>query len=126
MRPYTFRLFVLLMLMAIHSVSSFAASSPHANIAARAEQGDAEAQYLLGRMYQGGQGVPQDNGEAAKLYRKSAEQGYAPAERSLGSMYQGAYGALPKDDLEARRWFSKAAEQGDSLAKFALFLEDIP
>src|SRR5262249_21181075 len=47
-----------------------------------------------------------------------------PAERSLGAMYQGGYGGLSKDEAEARRWFTKAAEQGDSLAKFALFLEN--
>jgi hypothetical protein len=124
MRPQIFRLFVALMLMAIHSVSSFAASPAPADIMARAEQGNAEAQYSVGLMYQGGRGVPQDLAEAAKWYRKSAEQGYPPAERSLGSMYQGGYGGLAKDDVEARRWLSKAAEQGDSLAKFALFLEN--
>ena len=39
-------------------------------------------------------------------------------------MYLGGYGWLPKDDVEARRLFSRAAEQGDSIAQFALFLED--
>jgi len=125
MRPHIFRLFVVLMLMVMHSVSSFAASPAPADIMARAEQGNAEAQYRLGRMYQGGQQVPHDSAKAAEWYRKSAEQGYPPAERSLASMYQGGYGGLPKDDVEARRWFSKAAEHGDRLAEFALFLDDI-
>ena len=66
MRPYIFRLFVVLMSMAIPSVSSFAVSPAAADITIRAEQGNAEAQYRLGRMYQGGQGVPQDYAEDAK------------------------------------------------------------
>src|SRR5262249_60754173 len=104
--------------------SSLEASPPPADLRAPAEQGNAEAEYRLGRMSEGGQGVRQDSAEAAKWYRKSAEQGYPPAQRSLGSMYQGGYGGLSKDEAEARRWFTKAAEQGDSLAKFALFLEN--
>lgn len=39
----------------------------------RAEQGDARAQFGLGLMYDAGQGVPQDDSEAAKWYRKAAE-----------------------------------------------------
>ncbi len=38
-----------------------------------AEQGDAGAQYNLGLMYREGQGVSQDDAEAAKWYRKAAE-----------------------------------------------------
>ncbi|MEO0810898.1 MAG: sel1 repeat family protein, partial [Pseudomonadota bacterium] len=34
-----------------------------------AEQGDADVQYVLGVMYYTGQGVAQDYGEAARLYR---------------------------------------------------------
>src|SRR5437016_13655062 len=126
MRTPFVRFFIVLTLAAICAISSFAASTAPADIVARAEQGDAEAQYRLGRVYQGGRGVAQDNAEAAKWYRRSAEQGYPPAERYLGLMYQGGYGGLPRDEVEARRWLSKAAEHGDSLAKFALFLEDIP
>ena len=42
-----------------------------------AEQGDAEAQYNLGVMYDNGQGVAQDYAEAVKWYRRAAEQGDA-------------------------------------------------
>ena len=40
-----------------------------------AEQGDANAQYVLGVLYEDGLGVEQSNTEAAKWYRKAAEQG---------------------------------------------------
>ena len=39
-----------------------------------AEQGYAEAQYVLGYMYDEGAGVPQDFKEAVRWYRKAAEQ----------------------------------------------------
>ena len=40
-----------------------------------AEQGDADAQFLLGFMYAYGKGVAQDFAKAVKWYRKAAEQG---------------------------------------------------
>jgi hypothetical protein len=51
-----------------------------------AEAGDATAQYNLGVMYAEGQGVPQDDEEAAKWFRKAAEQGDADAQCTLGKM----------------------------------------
>ena len=42
---------------------------------ARAEQGDAAAQYNLGIMYGNGTGVPQDDAEALRWYRLAADQG---------------------------------------------------
>jgi len=52
-----------------------------------AEQGDAEAQKNLGRMYFKGEGVTRDYAEAEKWYRKSAEQGNSIAQKNLGMMY---------------------------------------
>lgn len=48
-----------------------------------AEQGDANAQYNLGTMYDNGEGVREDDEEAAKWYRKAAEQGDATALAAL-------------------------------------------
>ena len=44
---------------------------------ARAEQGDAPAQFALGVMYAEGRGVPQDDAEAVRWYGLAAEQGHA-------------------------------------------------
>ena len=52
-----------------------------------AEQGDADAQFNLGVMYDEGDGVPQDYKEAFKWYRFAAEQGVALAQTYLGVMY---------------------------------------
>ena len=58
----------------------------------RAEQGAVDAQNNLGLMYDLGQGVPQDDKEAVKWYRKSAEQGLAIAQHNLGWMYDNGRG----------------------------------
>ena len=46
----------------------------------KAEQGHAVAQFNLGNMYREGDGVPQDDAEAVKRYRKAAEQGLTEAQ----------------------------------------------
>ena len=48
-----------------------------------AERGDAIAQYRLGLMYKNGEGVPQDDVEAVRWFRKAAEQGHAGAQSYL-------------------------------------------
>jgi TPR repeat protein len=77
---------------------------------AKAEQGDAEAQFNLGFCYDDGRGVTKNYGEAVKWYRKAAEQDYAPAQFNLGYCYANGQG-VRKDKAEAVKWFRKAAEQ---------------
>jgi hypothetical protein len=67
-------------------------------------------------MYQNGQGVAQDDVEAARWYRNAADQGEAAAQSGLGIMYQNGQG-VPQDDAEAMKWYRKAADQGDATAK---------
>ena len=50
-----------------------------------AEQGDADAQFKLGTMYNRGEGVPQDHAEALKWYRRAADQGHDVAQYNLVS-----------------------------------------
>lgn len=88
---------------------------------ANAEQGDEEAQFNLGVMYAGGQGVPQDSKQAVAWYRKAAEQGYAEAQFCLGEMYHKGLG-VPQDYAQAAAWYSKAAEQGYPKAQLGLGL----
>ncbi len=78
-----------------------------------AEQGNAEAQDLLGRMYSGGFGVTRDEAEAMKWYRLAAEQGNASGQVSLGSAYDFGWG-VSQDYAEAVKWYRLAAEQGDA------------
>ena len=81
-----------------------------------AEQGNADAQNKLGRMYDNGEGVAKDAVEAAKWYRKSAEQGNADAQNNLAYCYTKGAG-VEKDFSEAARWFRRSAEQGNADAK---------
>lgn len=84
-----------------------------------AGQGHAEAQLILGSMYDIGLGVPQDYLEAARWYRLAAEQGNAKAQSKLGSMYDIGLG-VPHDHKEAAKWWRLAAEKGDAFAQLNL------
>jgi TPR repeat protein len=81
-----------------------------------AEQGDADGQNDLGRMYYNGRGVAKDEAEAVKWYQKAAEQGHGWAENNLGWMYATGTG-VAKDENEAAKWHRKAAEQGNPSAQ---------
>ena len=76
------------------------------------EQGNVDAQRLLGVMYARGKGVAQDDKQAAAWYRKAAEQGDANAQGRLGGMYFHGRG-VAQDDKQAVAWTRKAAEQGN-------------
>jgi TPR repeat protein len=84
-----------------------------------AEQGNADAQYNLGLMYDNGRGVPQDYKTAMKWYTLAAEQGNADAQYNLGFMYDNGYG-VPQDDKTALKWWTLAAEQGNADAQTSL------
>ncbi len=89
------------------------------DLTARSKQGDAEAQYRLGVMYDYGDGVPQDHKVAAEWYTLAAEQDHAQAQYNLGTLYYGGNGVL-KDDVTAVKWFTLAAEQGLADAQYNL------
>ena len=77
----------------------------------RAENGDAEAQFNLGKNYEAGRGgLKRDYAEAANWYRRSAEQGDPYAQASLGILYRFGKG-VPQDSTQAYMWFSLAASQ---------------
>ena len=78
-----------------------------------ADQGNAGGQFMLGNMYDNGQGVPQDYVLAMQWYRKAADQGDAMAQNNLGNMYDNGQG-VPKDYALAVQWYRKAADQGDA------------
>jgi TPR repeat protein len=91
-----------------------------------ADQGNAQSQYDLGRMYEEGQGVKQDVGKAMQYYLKSALQGHAKAQYDLGLMYS-KLPANKKNEEEAIKWiqtamdgFRQAAEKGDAEAQCRL------
>ena len=84
-----------------------------------AEQGDADAQYNLGVMYDNGEGVPEDDAEAVRWYRLAADQGDADAQHTLGFMY--AYGeGVSQDDVAAHMWFDLAGARSSGDARDAI------
>lgn len=82
-----------------------------------AEQGNAEAQYKLGLMYDMGKDVDQDYQKAFEWYEKSANQGLASSQSRLGSMYRYGKG-VDINHSKASRWYWRAAEQGDQDAQY--------
>jgi TPR repeat protein len=81
-----------------------------------ADQGYAEAQYTLGRMYYKGQGMEKDDEEAVKWYRKVAEQGYPFGQNKLGLMYWEGEG-VPQDFVTAYAWVDIATTNGNPFSK---------
>ena len=84
-----------------------------------AEAGDDLAQFLLGLMYDKGEGVPQDYAEAVKWYRLAADQGNASAQYNIGNRYSNGKG-VPQDYAEAVKWYRLAADQGVATAQYNL------
>ena len=81
-----------------------------------AEQGDAAAQLNLGVRYATGQGVPQNDTQAARWFLLAADQEHAAAQGRIGFMYSTGRG-VPQDDVEAARWYRRAADQGHANAQ---------
>jgi len=85
-------------------------------IKAKAEAGNADAQFEIAGMYRKGEGVSQDREEALKWIRKAATHGHARAQDILGSTYRRGDG-VAQDYEEAVNWYRKAAEQGYARAQ---------
>ena len=81
-----------------------------------AEQGVADAQFLLGSMYENGQGVNQDDDQATHWYKEAARQGLAGAQYCLWRMYY----RLDRHADEGVDWLRQAAEQGYTDAQYRL------
>jgi len=84
-----------------------------------AERGNVLAQYKLGLMYNNGEGVKQNFGEAVKWFNRAASQGYAPAQRGLGIKFGKGQG-VKRNYGEAVRWYRFGADQGDAASQYRL------
>jgi TPR repeat protein len=81
-----------------------------------ANQGNAEAQYQLGNLYENSQ-LPKDYKAAANWYHKAAQQGSAKAQARLGIFYSHGLGVVQNPN-EATLWSGKAALQGNADAQY--------
>lgn len=80
-----------------------------------AEEGQATAQYTLGRLYRDGGPVEKNRLRSVIWLTQAAKQGDCRAMYALGKLY------LEVDNLPtSMRWFQQAAELGDTLAQYRL------
>lgn len=86
---------------------------------ARANNGDAEAQFSIGKMYDEGENVTQNKRVAIEWYNKSATQGNKDALFCLASMYDKGDG-VAFDSGKALEYYEKAALQGHIVAQYNL------
>jgi len=84
-----------------------------------AEGGNADAQTMLGIIYEEGYDVSQDYAAAVTWYRQAADQGHPDAQFYLALMHDLGKG-VPLDPMAAAQWLSEAADQGHADAQFNL------
>ena len=85
-------------------------------LGASVAQGNSGAEFLLGYLYEHGQGVTRDYGKAADYYRAAALQGHSTAENNLASLYQHGQG-VPKSVGKAFEWYLAAAQHGNPVGQ---------
>ena len=76
-----------------------------------AGEGDMNAQFRLGNMYQKGQGVTKNQPEAAKWFRQAADRGHGEAQYVLALMHIRGEG-VSQDNVRAHFWFSVSSAGG--------------
>lgn len=76
-----------------------------------AEQGDAEACFLLSQFYSSGDGLPLDLVASTAWLRVAADRGHAASQNELGLRLASGLG-VPSSFEEATQWFLKASQQG--------------
>lgn len=85
-----------------------------------ANDGHADAQWVVGNMFVSGDGMREADPEtAAFYYRQSAEQGHLEAQVSLATLLRTGQG-VERNVPAAATWLYKAAEAGHPVAQFDL------
>jgi TPR repeat protein len=90
-----------------------------------AQDGNARAQFELGRMYLKGLGVEKDCAATAAWIGKAASQNLAIAQTLFGTLYLKGL-CVSRDNATAMSWYDKAASLGDAAGQimFGLMLAD--
>lgn len=81
-----------------------------------AEDGNAEAQYLLAIAHWKGEGVEEDAERAAYWLRRSATRGFSRAQFAYGQRLFWGWGGREPDKVEGFDWWLVAAENGNASA----------
>jgi TPR repeat protein len=106
--------------MAAVAFSGAAAGGSFGELQAKADRGNAEAQYELARHYNGLTGERFDREKAFAYTRKAAEQGHVAAQVELAFLYFNGNEKVAKDLPAALRWFRQAAQQRSVAAQCML------
>ena len=88
-----------------------------------AQKGHKKAQYRVGRCYDKGHGVTEDNQKAYQWYLKSSQQGYGKAQYQLAKCYMKGKGTA-KDTAKAKTWMLKAMQNDKAKEKYKEDLAD--
>jgi len=102
---------------ALYDAKNYKEAFPKLKIAA--EKGHKKAQYRMGRCYDKGNGVAEDDKQAFAWYMKSAEQGFPKAIYEVGKCYKNGEG-VAEDRAKAFQYFTKAAKLDNGDAQLAL------
>ena len=78
----------------------------------RADDGNPEAQYMVGSIHEKGLGIEPDYAEAARWYHKAAEQDHSRAMVSLAYLHEQGLGVEP-DMAAALNWYRRASGAGE-------------
>ena len=89
-----------------------------ATLRRKAEAGDATAQYELGRAYDKGKGVEEDEVEASRWYSRAGRQGHKKALYELGDQHFFGAGDVPFDRVRSYAYWDLAAARGHFFARF--------
>ncbi len=96
------------------------ACSGNRELARRAHEGDATAQFEYGRrLLSGKHRLFASPKQATEWFRLAALQGHSGSQAALGVCYEAGLG-VPQSLNDARHWYSLAAEQGNPMAALHL------
>ena len=108
---------ILLLFLSVFALSGYSQNKGTEKILAKAEDGNAKAQYRIGWYYgNGAKGFERNELKAIEWLEKSAENNYHPAQYYLGWFYFYGHG-VKKDISKATYWYDKAAALGNKEAE---------
>lgn len=84
-----------------------------------AQDGDVDAQFALGYLYEYGEGVTQSYRQAAYWYGKAADAGDVDAAVAMGYLYESGLG-VKQNFRRAVEYYGMASDQGDAYAMYYL------
>ena len=88
-----------------------------------AQKGNKKAQYRVGRCYDKGHGVTEDNQRAYQWYLRASQQGHGKSQYQLAKCYMKGKG-VAKDTAKAKAWMLKAVKNDKAKEKYKEDLAD--